>query len=155
MRTTVKTRRKIPFLKADMVKDGEVGTIIGAGERKSSQFRQDGLIIPVEINGGKFILSLNATSEDTLTLSYGDDSGAWVGRSFKVMKMKHNIGGKIIDVIYAEPGLPTPQRQITESLPMEGEKIFHSIDAALEARDKGIIRSFESLGDGRYRGLTK
>lgn len=72
---------RLPFLQKDDVQVGAVGKILGefAVSGKYEKFTGQ-----VEINGHKYLLSLNNTSVGRIVAKYSDDTLNWVGKNIEL-----------------------------------------------------------------------
>ena len=91
------------------VKDGDLVTIMGAGEwvefeDKQSKEKRKRLKIPIKcVDGGIKEVALNDTSNKALVAGYGKLSEGWVGKSALVNIVTKDVFGQFKKVIYLNP----------------------------------------------------
>lgn len=105
------------FLKAYMVKDGDIIVLLDAGvfkEPEETGFQNIVFHIRVELpDKRRKTWSMNKTTRNRLAKAWGDDSVSWVNRKVRLQILKQNRrGGEVMDVIY---GYPIEDNQSTQA----------------------------------------
>lgn len=96
-----------PYLTPFMVKTGDLVKILDKGEfidAEDTKFNREVFQIPVQLsNLQKKIWTMNKTTRDNLTPTYGDDTEDWIGKFVKIKITEQNIRGETKMVIYGYP----------------------------------------------------
>jgi len=100
----VQKKELTPFLKPEMVKDGDTVEILDEGTIRESKFGKDRVVVTVKLpNGETALWSLNQTTLNALIQGYGDETKNWVGKKVKVTIATTFIAGQRKTVVYGEP----------------------------------------------------
>jgi len=90
------------WLKPEDVNDGDKITIkTEAKWQPNERYGGDQLVCEIELSNGETkTANINKTSGTWLVAQYGEDSVDWVGKEVPVVKVKQNVQGKMIFVVY-------------------------------------------------------
>lgn len=108
------------YLHSDAIENGDVIEIVGDGHYVSSEdstFGRAYLEIKVMLSNGKTkVWTPNKTTLRKLAEAFGDETSEWLGKQVKLSKIKQNVRGKMVDVIYGEAHVQSSKEQLQPSL---------------------------------------
>ena len=116
-----------PFLKATLVKDGDVIEIRSEGNRRTAEetpFGQAVFELDVGLpNGDEATWTVNKTTLERFAKAWGEESKEWIGRKARLEIKNMNVRGTQRDVLYGHPlavlegATPDPlQQQLKEAV---------------------------------------
>jgi len=108
------------FLHAEHINNGDIIKITGKAiyiSAEASVFDRSYLQIPIRTTDDKSkTWTPNRTTLKKLAETFGDDTDKWVGKEVKLMIVKQNVHGKMLDVIYGEAATKSSQQQTQANL---------------------------------------
>ena len=95
------------YLKAEDCKGGEIVEILDEGEITEIQTPEGKtkavMNIQVQIGEQEKVFTPNKSNGNILVEAFGEDTSAWIGKTFKIALTKVRVFGKVKDSIVVEP----------------------------------------------------
>ena len=96
----------VTYLKAADIAGGTVAKVLSKGRVRTAEetkFKSDILELDVEVNGIKFLWSINKSSQLRLAQKWGRDTKNWIGKELVLHKTTQAMFGTRRDVLLAYP----------------------------------------------------
>jgi len=94
------------YLRPSLVSTGTVVKILDEGQIRSAEdtpFGRETFEIHVEMNGVKYLWTMNKTTQRKLAEAWGTDTKNWIGKKVILSIKEQNVRGILRNVIYGVP----------------------------------------------------
>lgn len=94
------------WLTPALIKELKIRSVVVAGEfviNEDTPFGRPVCEGEVEVQGKRYILTINKTSANAISEAYGSESKNWIGKTLRLALQRQNVKGQFKDVLYCAP----------------------------------------------------